>query len=241
MKLIEKKCPNCGGSLEFSETAKSCKCEYCHRAFEIERDNNLDVSDIAEQFNLSELEVPLKTVSKMFIGSRIVFSLIFIFVFAMFIFVGSQIFAGFTGGALYSDTNQFDNSDFGDFDHKASFVINANDDNLHNFSLEMNVKRQKVYLIYDKKGKTNTIYTVYKAAYSKHFDEERTFIYVPIKYEKIKTGQSIVFQLDNGKVEAPEYYLTDDKTEFTYGYKDIETFEKEVIKPLESKYKVTKA
>ena len=47
MKLIEKKCPNCGGSLEFSETDKSCKCEYCHRAFEIERAEKLDVNDIA--------------------------------------------------------------------------------------------------------------------------------------------------------------------------------------------------
>ena len=60
MKLIEKKCPNCGANLEFSETDKSCKCEYCHRAFEIERDEKINVSDIAEQFNLSELEGPLK-------------------------------------------------------------------------------------------------------------------------------------------------------------------------------------
>ncbi|MBQ6497605.1 MAG: hypothetical protein IJI58_02690 [Bacilli bacterium] len=240
MKLIEKKCPNCGGSLEFSETAKSCKCEYCHRAFEIERDEKVDVSDLAEQFNLSELKAPLKAVSTMFIGSRIVFAIIFIFVIAMFIFIGSQIYTDVNGGSYYSDVEQFDNDDYGDFDHKAYMTISENDDNLNDFSLELNVKRQKVYLIYDKKGKTNTIYVVYKAGYKKNFDKNRTFIYVPIKYEKLKRGTSLVFQLDNGKVEAPEYYLTEDKSEFTYGYNDIETFENEVIKPLEKKYQVTK-
>ena len=47
MRLVEKKCPNCGADLEFDENAKSCKCNYCKRSFEIERDLN-DV----EKFNL---------------------------------------------------------------------------------------------------------------------------------------------------------------------------------------------
>ena len=40
MNLIEKKCPNCGANLEFNENDKSCKCQYCHREFEIKRDSN---------------------------------------------------------------------------------------------------------------------------------------------------------------------------------------------------------
>ena len=38
MRLVEKKCPNCGANLSFGENEKSCKCEYCKREFEIERD-----------------------------------------------------------------------------------------------------------------------------------------------------------------------------------------------------------
>ena len=60
MKLIEKKCPNCGANLEFKETDKSCSCSYCHRSFEIERESNLDTDDISKQFNLSELKEKLK-------------------------------------------------------------------------------------------------------------------------------------------------------------------------------------
>lgn len=238
MELIEKKCPNCGGSLEFSETAKSCKCEYCHRAFEIERDEKLDINNIAEQFNLSELQAPLKVAKKAFIGSYIVAGIIGIMGIVMFIIIGSQILGAFTGGSLYTDVTQFNNEDYGDFDNKAPFVIRENDDNLNDFNLDSQ-KRQKTYLIYDKKGKTNTIYVVYKVGYKKTFEKNRVFIYVPIKYEDLRKGSSIVFQLDNGKIEAPEYYLTEDKSEFTYGYEDIETFENEVIKPLESKYQVS--
>ena len=40
MKIIEKKCPNCGAGLEFNENDKSCRCEYCKRSFEIERENS---------------------------------------------------------------------------------------------------------------------------------------------------------------------------------------------------------
>ncbi|MBR3210386.1 MAG: hypothetical protein IKF71_00415 [Bacilli bacterium] len=49
MKLIEKKCPNCGASLEFSENDKSCKCQYCKRGFEIERE-----SDDSDEYSLVE-------------------------------------------------------------------------------------------------------------------------------------------------------------------------------------------
>ena len=91
MKLIEKKCPNCGASLEFDETAKSCKCEYCHRAFEIERDNSLDVNDLAEQFNLNELKGPLKAFSTFFLGSYII---TFVIALVIFCFIFGMIFFG---------------------------------------------------------------------------------------------------------------------------------------------------
>ena len=29
MRLIEKKCPNCGADLEFKDNDKSCKCSHC--------------------------------------------------------------------------------------------------------------------------------------------------------------------------------------------------------------------
>ena len=56
MELIEKKCPNCGASLEFKDTDTSCSCQYCHRNFIIEKNKALDGEDFDRQFDLKELE-----------------------------------------------------------------------------------------------------------------------------------------------------------------------------------------
>ena len=58
MKLIEKKCPNCGAGLEFDDEAKTCKCQYCKRSFAIER----DVDDV-DKINLiyDKMHEPFKT------------------------------------------------------------------------------------------------------------------------------------------------------------------------------------
>ncbi len=66
MKLIEKKCPNCGASLEFGDNDKSCKCTYCHRAFEIERDKSIESDDISEQFNLTAYKEKIKKAKEIF-------------------------------------------------------------------------------------------------------------------------------------------------------------------------------
>lgn len=54
MKLIEKKCPNCGAGLEFKDNDKNCKCSHCGSSFEIERDTNK--ADLDEQFDLKPLD-----------------------------------------------------------------------------------------------------------------------------------------------------------------------------------------
>lgn len=242
MKLIEKKCPNCGAALEFNESDKSCKCEYCHRSFEIERDQSVDVSDIAEQFNLNELKTPMKIFASFMIGNYIISAIITIIAFVAIGFIAYSISKNFNGGnTYYNNVEQFSNEDYGNFDDKAFSTIHKNDDNLDDYSLEMNVKREKVYLLYNEKDKKNIIYTVYKASYSNFPDKNKVFVYVPIKYENLKNNNSfLIFQLDNGKVEAPEFYLNEEKTEFTYGYSDIESFEKDVINKIGSNYKVTK-
>ncbi len=242
MRLIEKKCPNCGANLEFSETDKSCKCEYCKRSFEIERDNNSSNS-IEENYNLINPKV-VRNVSfaggVMSIISIIMAILVFIFI----AFVAFNIFKGnsnvLKGGFLYKDISELNNEAYGDFDRNAYEVIYKNDDNLDEFYLDMKVKREKVYIAY--KEKENKVITVYKAIYKKRLDNENRYtIYVPIVYENIKndTFYSVVFQLDNGKVDAPEYYLNLEHSEYTYGYQDMGTLEKELIEPLKKDYKVS--
>ena len=65
MELIEKKCPNCGASLEFGDNDKSCTCNYCHRSFIIEKNTTLDVENLADQFDLKELEKNMEAANKL--------------------------------------------------------------------------------------------------------------------------------------------------------------------------------
>ena len=239
MKLIEKKCPNCGASLEIGENDKTCKCKYCHSVFQVERDEK-EKDDIEKSIQLKKLEGPLKVFGLYFIGSYIVSGIIFLLV---FIFIGIMIFAGIksTEKVLIKNVSELSNANYGDLDNKAYWVINKNDDGIHDYHLNLNVKRQKVYVGYNKKNKKNIIISVYKATYEKMLDKENIYtIYVPIVYENIYKNNSIIFQLDNGKVEAPEYYFNLEHSEYSYGYQSIDDVDEKFINDLEKDYEITK-
>jgi len=90
MKLIEKRCPNCGASIEFNDDARSCKCDYCNRSFEIEREHTNKKSSKNDDYILNELKTPLKILGTYFVGSWILGSFIFgtiLFVFAVFFII----------------------------------------------------------------------------------------------------------------------------------------------------------
>lgn len=79
MKLIEKKCPNCGSSLSFGPNDKETKCTYCNASFEIERENESE-SVIPENFLLHQ-----KTVRRMSTAIMIISIIVFIAIFITFI------------------------------------------------------------------------------------------------------------------------------------------------------------
>lgn len=97
MKLVEKKCPNCGASLSFNSTDKEVTCNYCKVSFEIERDveDLIDKEKIAkmandmldpESFNLHK-----KTIKRFGSVFIIIWMFTFFFIFFMFIFMASRI------------------------------------------------------------------------------------------------------------------------------------------------------
>ena len=90
MKLIEKKCPNCGASLSFDENDKVTKCDYCKREFEIERDAQDQISLVIGETG--------KSVIKYFFISHMVIGIISIIVFL--IIFGFIIFGIYTGNYL---------------------------------------------------------------------------------------------------------------------------------------------
>ena len=260
MKLIEKKCPNCGAGLSFNDNDKSCKCDYCKRAFEIERDNTIDSSvSINDQYQLSELKGPLKIVGLYFAGTYIVGAIIAIIVFILVGVVGYNIYKQARSQLSDVDNNSIinkknntkyitsienlDNDDYEDIDTDARFEIksrgNGVNDTSHSYTRDDNLKREQVYVAYKKDS--NIIIAIYKAIYKDFFHQENSYtVYVPIVYENIKKDEFGSYEWKNPQVKAPEYYFDSEHKSYTYGYKSIDDAYNSVVTPLEKDYKISK-
>ena len=252
MKLIEKKCPNCGAALEFEESDKSCKCQYCKRSFEIERD-----TDNLEKFNLiyDKIQKPMQT---MFLIP------FFIIVGIIILFIAIRVFSAINNPVVESSTDidipnidipfleeeteekllmnvsELSNSDFDSIDnhstpeisHTGQGVNNAD----HSYSIDGKITREKLYIAY-KEGQ-NYVIPIYKATYRDFFHQnDRHTVYIPIVFENIE--KNVLFSLGNAKLSAPEYYFNEDHSSFTYGYGSLEEAYNNVIKPYEEEYQIS--
>lgn len=83
MKLVEKKCPNCGASLKFNKEDTSITCNYCKAVFDIEKD---PTEEVAEEFVLH-----FKTVRKMSKTIIIFTMVIFVVILLIIIFAFTRI------------------------------------------------------------------------------------------------------------------------------------------------------
>lgn len=249
MRLIEKKCPNCGASLEFNENDKSCKCSYCKRAFEIERDDFQ--KDLANQFNLKPVEVGLTF-------SIFTFLPIFIFVLLFIVFVSYQIFSNFrsdkysnfeknqteydvdVSNELVTDISELSSVDLGHITSSSKLLISSRgegaNDSHHSYLKNGQDILEKQYVAY--KSDSNYVISIFRTTFHDFFNQENSFvIYVPVVFENVK--KNVVFSLGNGKVSAPEYYFNAERTSYTYGYASFDEAYNGVVKVLENDYKIT--
>lgn len=233
MKLIEKKCPNCGANLEFSEKDKSCKCEYCHRAFEIERDENNE-----NEYNLNVVETS-KT-------SFIIFSILTLLIFGGFIVFMFTDFNQFSHSnkdkvSYYTKASELTSDDFEDMNFDSEIVIKKRAEGPsttdHSYTQEGDQVRQKVYVASKKDG--NVIVSIYEVKYYDFFHpESRYTVYVPIKYENVDKNK-FVDKFSNPQVTAPKYYFDAENTYSISAYTSMDELYADVIKPLEKDYKIT--
>lgn len=85
MKLVEKKCPNCGANLDFKVGERDVTCAHCRRKYAVQYDG-MDFAKLGEDAikNLKNTNIDLRPVRSavMFIGiSIIVFSILMMSVF----------------------------------------------------------------------------------------------------------------------------------------------------------------
>lgn len=92
MKLVEKKCPNCGAGLSFNDSDTSVKCEYCNKTYYIEKDEKksaqLDDAHLGDAYKfLNEVGKPIAT------GFAFAHIAIVLFFFVVFIIISVIIFS----------------------------------------------------------------------------------------------------------------------------------------------------
>lgn len=87
MKLIEKRCPNCGAGLSFNENDKNVQCEYCKMNYEIKKDEEKQGTLSADEINLVEVQKVGKYVMLYFILSSIIPFILFCVIFGIALFV----------------------------------------------------------------------------------------------------------------------------------------------------------
>ena len=92
MKLIEKKCPNCGANLKFDKDDTEVTCKYCNASYEIQRDPNINdlMNNVFDQNDFILHRKMVKNLSKgIIIFTCIVFVIIIVMFFIAFLRVPS--------------------------------------------------------------------------------------------------------------------------------------------------------
>ena len=89
MRVVEKKCPNCGASIEINEDTKIYKCKYCHTT--LEKDKNEEFIEETRETALKFAKGVFAYVGIMQIFALVVFLIIFIIAIVMFITAFSRM------------------------------------------------------------------------------------------------------------------------------------------------------
>ena len=225
MRLVEKKCPNCGGELKFNINDKDTTCEYCNKSYEIEREND----DKEELFNADNYRVTLSAEQKkkaqavLFGFAAVQIVPVMIFAFFIILIIGGSMIFGFT-----HDNNRIDNVDkiekklgekdsgfilnFSDLTEKdlseihTSTLSTLNDAlNLHATFLYSHSDYEYVgmYLLLNNTG--NTLYDVYKIAFK--VDGEDKYYFSAIRYNNVKkVDDKLVVNLDGTEISPFSTY-----------------------------------
>ena len=106
-----------------------CKCEYCKREFEIERDTEKKKLD--DQFSLSELKTPFKIFSYFTFGSIVTQSIMMLTVFVIIVVLAFNIIKGINDSnsifnrdaALVTNISELSHSDYSTIDINSRIFI----------------------------------------------------------------------------------------------------------------------
>lgn len=244
MRLIEKKCPNCGANLSFDENDKSCKCDYCKRAFEIQRD-----TDSLDKINLIYSNIS-NSVGKGFKFMSIIYFFIFFVVAITLSIISFSIFHKGEDMPSKIDINEnakdnvylnkiedITNFDYSFIDTTSKIAISREAKSTFYFNKIGDSKRVNIYLLHNDNG--NILIPIYKDTYTNR--ETTHILYIPVLFENVRiTNGSIAHDIGNAQISAPQYFFNNEQTEYAVGYQDLDTLYNDFIKKYETDYKIEK-
>lgn len=258
MRLIEKKCPNCGASLEFGENDRTCRCEYCKRSFVIERDENIRTNNIADRYrlNANKSKALAIVLISMFIPTflpGIVFVMMFItIIFSSMFTIPNAIHDQVTHSAIedversndveitktITSIDDLDEEVIERIKYNSSFyskqLAKGKSDLQYSFQNCDSMNLEKIYFAY-KEG-TNSVITIYRTKYHNFWNQSDVqTVYIPMIYNNINNDTHLLY----GKNPAPEYYFNSEKTTYIYAYSSFEDAYNGVVKPLEGEYQIS--
>ncbi len=269
MKLINKKCPNCGASLSFEETDKKVKCEYCKQSIMIEREHTENL-DIDEEF---QLKVSLQTGAGAIQNKMLAFAviiliaiiMIFTFYFFFKIFNFSRSFINSSEGnrnnsSLNSIFNFGDNIDSPSGEAlKNTYVTNLsqiNDKSLNKLK-KLSLETLKKWTLDVSQGTTSTDWEyvglyflkhkslnnnqLYLVYKKKYVVEKKEFeTYGAVSYSNLKLdSDSNVTYYFDGFLDAPMSFVNNDIRLQIYGYSSNQDFYNKVIQSKTEQYIVS--
>lgn len=107
MKIIEKKCPNCGANIKFKVGEHDARCEKCRREFAIEYDEDVDLKHAIGEISAESIRLANSMAGHINENMKI-FRIVFFVIFgiAIAVFVGILIMGVISSSRIRAEYNE---------------------------------------------------------------------------------------------------------------------------------------
>jgi DNA-directed RNA polymerase subunit RPC12/RpoP/biopolymer transport protein ExbD len=250
MRLVQKKCPNCGAAIDFDDTTKKVKCAYCGQTFFVEK----DVEKINNMVDIdSHLEDAYELVNKVRTPFIAIFIIMFFFVMIGIVITFSNI-VSFDGPGFVVDKentlleenpnlivnfDQIDEKTMATFHSDAVKSLEQYMFSSNKAKVVQNWNNVGMYLIIDYTFEYSELIDVYDIIYEVNGKEYH--LYSAVSYTRLELSDSgVVVSSFDGMVSSPTYIVNYNNSRvFLNGYESLEElFNKEIRTYMSSDYSV---
>ena len=260
MRLVEKKCPNCGAGLKFNDNDTNVVCEYCNKTYYIQKDEKksakVDDAHYADAFKfVNEVGKPIfKAFAFMHFVVPVIAFVIITIVMLISIFSFNRV--GFDNrndildefeehtetffdksSDYVTKLSQIDQTSLETFNDTSLSRLGTYWDNSDNYKQEKNWEPCGVYLLVSKDRDDNILYDVFKKTFTGN--GKTIEIFAAVEYTDLKLSEdNIVNNNYMGFVKAPMLYLDGNEDDMFHGYENNAKLYNQLIRSQSGEYSI---